>query len=64
MMALEEMKPGIYRRISRTPFDPFYRDDRINPYLSKVSSIWDDYGDDDDDGGEITINLDLSWPFL
>ena len=63
MIILGEMMPGIYRSITGTSVDPFYRDDRINDYLAKVARLWPRRYDDDGDE-EITINLDLSWPFL
>lgn len=61
MIVLGEINPELYNKISGTKYDPFYRDDRIDDFLSKIHRS---VGIDRDDDEEITINLNLSWPFL
>jgi hypothetical protein len=71
MIILGEVRPSLYKMLTGTKWDAFYRNDRISELNSQLNLMWDytsegergnnDYDDDDD---EITINLNLSWPFL
>jgi len=70
MIILGEVRPSLYKMLTGTKWDAFYRNDRISELNSQLNLMWDytsegergnnDYDDDD----EITINLNLSWPFL
>jgi hypothetical protein len=68
MMALKQVSPGMHKILSGSNYDPFYRDDRIPALESQLSLLWGHfYGrrdESDEDREEITINLELSWPFL
>ena len=64
MIVLKETSPAIHRRITGTDIDPSYRDDRISSFMSKLSRMWPDSDRADEEIEEITINVDLSWPFL
>lgn len=70
MIVLGEVRPELYTMLTGTRWDPFYRNDLIRDFESQIKMMWDHVGnnacgdDDDSDDGEITINLDLSWPFL
>ena len=74
MIVLKDVRPSLYRTLTGTRWDAFYRNDRIPDLNSQISLMWDyvsddarsngSYDDDDDDDDEITINLNLSWPFL
>lgn len=73
MVVLRDVRPSLYKTLTGTRWDAFYRNDRIPDLNSQLSLMWDyksdgarsntNYDDDDDDD-EITINLNLSWPFL
>ena len=66
MMALQEFSPSIHKQITGTECDPSWRDDRISRLMAELSRIWPHWNrmDSDDEDEEITINIDLSWPFL
>jgi hypothetical protein len=68
VMVLKDVSPGMHQRLCGGNDDPSYRDDRIPALESRLSRHWghfhDRHHDDCDDSEEITINLDLSWPFL
>ena len=64
MNVLKEKSPNIHRRIIGTDIDPSYRDDRISSFMSKLSRMWPDSNRANEEIEEITINVDLSWPFL
>jgi len=64
MIVLKETSPTIHRRITGTDIDPSYRDDRISSFMSKLSGMWPDSDRAEEGVDEITINVDLSWPFL
>ena len=75
MIVLKDVRPSLYKTLTGTRWDAFYRNDRITDLNSQLSLMWDyvsdgarssnyNYDDDGDDEGEITINLNLSWPFL
>ena len=74
MIVLGDVRPSLYRTLTGTRWDAFYRNDRITDLNSQLNLLWDYVSDDarsssnnyddDDDDGEITINLNLSWPFL
>ena len=71
MVVLRDVRPSLYKTLTGTRWDAFYRNDRIPDLNSQLSLMWDYTSDStrsngsyDDDDDEITINLNLSWPFL
>lgn len=71
MITLGRDRPDLHRLITNTEDDPFYDNRRMSRFKSKLAQLWDPpsnarfSSEEEDDSDEpITINLDLSWPFL
>ena len=70
MIVLSKDYPWMYKYIHGTEDDPFYDDRRMGRFKSSLLKLCLPaerdlgYEEDEDGDNEITINLNLSWPFL
>lgn len=69
MNVLCEYRNDVYMKIIGTDDDPFYDNKRMPRFRSRLTQLWvppsySEFTNETDDDQPITINLDLSWPFL